>query len=109
MNIEKLGKNIRKFRIENNLSQEYLANKLFISRQAISMWEKGICMPNYEMILSLANIFNITTEELLTGKINDNLKVIKEKRDIKIDINIKPTININFSLINININKRRIR
>ena len=41
---EILGKNIRKKRIEQNISQEYLAEILDISRQSISKWENGVSL-----------------------------------------------------------------
>ena len=101
MNIKRLGNNIKKYRLLNNLTQMQLANKLNVSRQMISMWEKGMYAPNIEMISLLVKTLNISIDKLF------NNKRINQKR--KIEISIKPLININFSLININMNKRRIK
>ena len=62
-----LGKNIRKKRLEKNISQEYLAEKLDISRQSISKWENGLSEPSKRNLAQLARIFDCELEELLYG------------------------------------------
>lgn len=49
-------------------SQEYLAKKLNISRQAISKWELGESYPDIENLIALSELFNITLDELITGR-----------------------------------------
>ena len=68
----KIGDKIYKLRKENNLSQEELANKLNVSRQTVSKWELGDSCPDFDKIVPLCDIFNISTEELLRGKDVDN-------------------------------------
>lgn len=53
-------------------SQEDLAKKLNISRQAISKWELGESYPYIEKLISLSELFNITLDELIIGKCNIN-------------------------------------
>ena len=71
----KIGDKIYKLRKENNLSQEELANKLNVSRQTVSKWELGDSCPDFDKIVPLCDIFNISTEELLRGKdVNNNFE-----------------------------------
>lgn len=63
-----LGKNIAKFRQENGLSQEKLAEMLGISRQAVTKWESGKSNPDTENLLELARVFGVSVEELCGEK-----------------------------------------
>jgi transcriptional regulator with XRE-family HTH domain len=74
----KIGDKIYKLRKENNLSQEELANKLNVSRQTVSKWELGDSCPDFDKIVPLCDIFNISTEELLRGKDVDKTDSKKE-------------------------------
>ena len=64
-----LGDNIRKYRKENNISQESLGEKLGVSRQSISLWENNQTQPSLENIVALAKIFNVTTDDLLSDDV----------------------------------------
>ena len=57
-----------KHRKMNKLTQEDLAEKCNVSRQAIAKWEKGECLPDVYMIASLAALFNVTIDELIWTK-----------------------------------------
>lgn len=59
--------NLIQLRKKANLSQEQLADKLNVTRQAISKWESGQTMPEADKILLLSDIFNVTTDRLLKG------------------------------------------
>ena len=61
-----LGDKIRQYRKKNHLSQEELAEQLGVSRQSISLWENNQTQPTIENIVVLSNLFNISTDELLT-------------------------------------------
>ena len=54
-----LSKQIIHLRKEYNLSQEDLAEKVFVSRQSISNWERGKSYPDIESLLLLSNIFDV--------------------------------------------------
>ena len=72
MNLEKIGKFISECRKEKGLTQEQLAERLFISNRAISKWERGICLPDASTMLPLCKILGISVNELLSGEmIND--------------------------------------
>ena len=60
-----LSERIYKFRRKNGLSQEQLAERIGVSRQAISKWESGTSTPELEKLLALSECFNITLDELV--------------------------------------------
>ena len=60
-----ISDNIKKYRKENGLSQDELAEKLGVSRQSISLWETGQTQPTIENIIALARIFNVSTDAIL--------------------------------------------
>ena len=75
-----IASNITKLRKEKNLTQIEFAQKLNYSDKAISKWERGICFPNNpDVIISLADLFNVSVEEILNGEYN------KEKCEKKIN------------------------
>lgn len=56
------------FRKAKGLSQEALAEKLGVSRQAISKWERGESSPDTDNLIALANVYGITLDELLNSQ-----------------------------------------
>lgn len=78
----KLGDNIQFFRKKEMLSQEELAEKCKVSRQAVTKWETGKSMPSIEKLITLAEIYDVSLDELV-GKIENNsydklMKLVKE-------------------------------
>jgi transcriptional regulator with XRE-family HTH domain len=63
-----LGEKIYELRTQHNLSQGDLANELNVSRQSISKWENGNSTPDLEKIVKLAEIFNISLDELIKNE-----------------------------------------
>lgn len=55
-------------RKENGMSQEFLADKLFVSRKTISQWENGETTPDLDDLINLSLLFNITLDELVFNK-----------------------------------------
>lgn len=55
-------------RKQNNLTQEQLAGKLFVSRTAVSKWESGKGYPNIESLKSISALFAVTIDDLLSGE-----------------------------------------
>ena len=63
-----LNENIKRMRKSKGLSQEELAIKLNVVRQTVSKWENGNYMPPVEMLEELSNMYNMTINELLSGR-----------------------------------------
>lgn len=63
----KIADRIQSLRKSRGLSQEELAEKIGVSRQAVSKWESGQSIPDIEKIISLSNYFETTTDYLLKG------------------------------------------
>lgn len=67
-----LGENIRILRKQNGYSQETLAEQIHVVRQTVSKWEKGISVPDAEMLEKMAEFFEVSVSDLLGKKsIND--------------------------------------
>ncbi len=66
-----LGEKIYELRTQRNLSQGDLANELNVSRQSISKWENGNSTPDLEKIIKLAEIFNVSLDELIKNEEKD--------------------------------------
>lgn len=56
---------LTKLRRENNLTQNELAEKAFVTRQAVSKWESGESVPNTETLKLLSKLFNVSINTLL--------------------------------------------
>ena len=63
-----LSERIYQFRRKSGLSQEQLAEKIGVSRQAISKWESGTSMPEFQKLLALSECFHITLDELVKDR-----------------------------------------
>lgn len=81
-----LNENIRAIRKSKGLSQEELAVKLNVVRQTISKWEKGLSVPDSDMLISLSEVLGTPVSTLLGETIDepnpDDLKVICEKLEV---------------------------
>ena len=59
------NENLREIRKKNGITQEQLAEKLNVSRQAVTKWESGKSLPSIHNLKEMAIIFKVTTNELL--------------------------------------------
>ena len=71
-----LNERIQELRKRKGLTQEELAQELFVSRTAVSKWESGRGYPNIDSLKAIAKFFGVTIDELLSG---DELLTIAEK------------------------------
>ncbi len=62
-----LGERLLELRKSKHLSQEEVADKLNVSRQTISKWETDSSTPDFDKIIPICELFEISTDELLTG------------------------------------------
>lgn len=57
--------NLKLFRKQHGYTQEQIAEKLGVSRQAVAKWERGDCLPDIENVIALADIYEITIDSLV--------------------------------------------
>lgn len=60
-------------RTKSGLSQEALAEKLMVSRQAVSKWESGVTLPETEKLIIISNMFGVSLDYLLKEDLGDRL------------------------------------
>ena len=80
-----LADKIIRLRKKNGLTQEELADKMNVSRQAVSKWEGAQTIPDLEKILQLSTLFGVTTDYLLKDEIEDE----ELTNDISADTTVK--------------------
>ena len=65
IDFRKVGRKISSYRKRKNLSQDELAERMYVSRQLVSKWENGTEIPKIDHIIDLCEIFDVNFEELL--------------------------------------------
>ena len=60
-----LGQTIKEYRTQSQMTQEFVAEQLGVSRQAVSKWENGTSDPSTSNLLALAKLFGVNASELL--------------------------------------------
>ena len=78
MNSIELGKFLANLRNEKKLTQEELAEKLFIDKRKVSRWECGTSIPEFDMLIKLSEIFDVSLYELSICKRIDKEKISKK-------------------------------
>ena len=82
-----IGKNIRKLRESKGLTQDQLAEKLFVARQTVSNYETGRTRPDVDMIVSIANVLETDANSVIYGLPADDRK----QNTLKIIVSISIT------------------
>ena len=70
-----LGSQIKKYRSELNMSQDELAEKIFVSRQSVSNWENDKTYPDIKSLLLLSEVFQVSLDQLIKG----DLEIMKKE------------------------------
>lgn len=60
------GQKIVKLRTGAGLTQEQLAEKLYVTRAMVSKWERDICQPDYSMVVKIAEILSVSPDEIMS-------------------------------------------
>ncbi len=68
MRNEEVGKLLKELRLKHKLTQAELANRVGVTYQAVSRWEKGMNTPNLDTLLALKNIYGVSVDELLLNQ-----------------------------------------
>ncbi|HEL1601389.1 TPA: helix-turn-helix transcriptional regulator [Streptococcus suis] len=77
--MNQLAQQIKKLRTGQNLSQDDLAEKLYISRQAVSKWENGEATPDIDKLVQMAEIFGVSLDYLVLGKEPEKEIVVEQR------------------------------
>lgn len=88
-----------KLRTKKQLSQTELAQRLYVSRQAVSKWENGDADPSIDKLILLAKIFNVSLDHLILG-IPDHNNLILQLNHIAMTFNAPVLKDINLSIFN---------
>ncbi|WP_312648737.1 helix-turn-helix domain-containing protein [Aminipila sp.] len=72
-----IGKQIKKYRAERELSQDKLAEKIFVSRQTISNWENDKNYPDLKSLVLLSSLFDVSLDTLIKGDLEEMKEKIK--------------------------------
>ena len=80
-----LGKQIKKYRNELALSQDALAEKIYVSRQTISNWENDKSYPDVNSLVLLSEVFNVSIDNLIKGDVEIMKKQVnaEDKRELE--------------------------
>ena len=65
-----IGNRITQLRREHNVSQEYIAQELGVSRQAVSKWEQDLSAPDTNNLIALSRLFEVSVEYLAVGTVH---------------------------------------
>lgn len=65
-----LERRLAELRKKKNISQEEIAEKLYVSRQTISNWERGKTYPDINSLLLMANYFDVSLDHLIKGDVD---------------------------------------
>lgn len=81
MNQEKIGAYIAKMRKEVGLTQEQLAERLGISKNAVSKWERGICLMDMALLKPISEILQVSINDILAGEKIDDKDLEKKSEE----------------------------
>lgn len=73
-----LGDKIKEYRKSSGLSQEELAEKLNVSRQAITKWENNKGIPDISNLIAISDEFSLSLDELIKDDVNVKKKIISD-------------------------------
>lgn len=93
MDAKTIGEQIAKLRKERAMTQTQLADRLYVTEKAVSKWECGNGIPDLDNIGKLAEIFDISIDELLTAKEKEERETISEAQILQLQKSNSPLIN----------------
>ena len=85
------AENLKKIRKDKGYTQEILAEKLNVVRQTVSKWEKGLSLPDVDILSKIANVLETDVNILLDGQITttDQSEIVKQLAKINEQLTIK--------------------
>lgn len=104
--VMKIGEKLRNARAKEKMTQEYVAEKIAVSRQTISNWENEKFYPDIVSVIKLSDLYNISLDELLKGDeammghLEESVNVVNSNQRLLIAIGINIVLLILFLLFN---------
>ncbi|MGO3652701.1 helix-turn-helix domain-containing protein [Vagococcus sp.] len=94
-----IGEKIKTLRQEKKLTQKELAEKLNVSGQAISNWERGKGYPDISNIIQLSDLFNVSLDTLIKEDIDFKKNLLEEKAERRVNLVLSSIVFIIFLFI----------
>lgn len=78
-----ISQQIKKYRLKANLSQEDLANQIYVTRQTISNWENNKSYPDINSLLLMSEVFEISLDQLIKGDLDKMREEINQQEYVR--------------------------
>ena len=86
MDLQKIGAFLKELRKEKGFTQEQLAETLNVSRRTVSRWETGNNMPDLDLLMEIANLYEVDLREMLNGERKSEDKMNKELEETVLQV-----------------------
>ena len=86
MDLQKIGTFLKDLRKEKGLTQEQLAETLNVSRRTVSRWETGNNMPDLDLLMEIADLYEVDLREMLNGERKSEDKMNKELEETVLQV-----------------------
>lgn len=86
MDLQKIGTFLKDLRKEKDLTQEQLAETLNVSRRTVSRWETGSNMPDLDLLMEIADLYEVDLREMLNGERKSEDKMNKELEETVLQV-----------------------
>lgn len=83
MDIKKMGSFLKELRKEKGLTQEQLAQKFNVAGRTVSRWENGNNLPDIDLLIALADFYEVDIREIIDGETKEKEKPTQEKQNIQ--------------------------
>ena len=93
-----LGERLKMYRTQKGLSQEKIAEMLDVSRQAVTKWEAGQTTPSSDNLIALANLYDVSLDELI-GKSENEIVSTEGEKEKRFSPKHNPILRNNFIII----------
>lgn len=84
MDQQKVGRFLKTLRVQKELTQAELAERLGVSNRSISRWENGTTMPDFDLIIELARLYEVEVGEILDGERKETMDSKTEETLLKV-------------------------
>lgn len=83
MDQKKVGAFMKELRNEKQLTQEQLAEMFGVTNRSVSRWENGVNMPDFDVVIEMANYYDVSIEEILD---EERRKEMVDKEDVSLGL-----------------------